>query len=62
MSSKKDQQIKFVLYIEFSNAIKNDKNLLNNYWERVRKHNKNMLNDDYYDSGFDLLMSNKNLM
>ena len=61
MNSKNKQQIKFVLYIEFSNAIKNDKNLLNDYWERIRKHNKNMLNDDYYDSGFDLLMSNKNI-
>ena len=61
MSSKKDHQIKFVLYVEFSDGIKKDKALIGEYWERIRKHNKNMLENDYYDSGFDLLMSKKNL-
>ena len=61
MNSKKYYEIKFVLYIEFSNDIKNNKKLLDKYNERILEHNKNMFFNSYYDSGFDLLMKNQDL-
>ena len=51
--------IKTVLYIEFDSTIKNDKHLTESYKKLIRKHNINMMNCRFYDSGFDILTHNE---
>ena len=45
-----------VLFIEFEDCIKNDKELLNNYNTRIKKHNNMVKNNLFPDSGFDILL------
>jgi dUTPase len=47
---------KTVLYIEFDSIIKNCSDLLENYKDRIKKHNTSLIEDMYPDSGFDILM------
>ena len=62
MNYKKNKiEINNVLYIEFSDKIKNNKFLLDEYCSRIIKHNKDMYENIYYDSGFDLLIPHNNI-
>lgn len=57
----KKHSIKYVLYVEFSDTIKNNTELLEKYNTRIKKHNENMIYSNHFDSGFDLFIPNKNI-
>ena len=58
---KKQHNIQYVLYVEFSDTIKKNKELLEKYNTRIKNHNKNMIYNNHFDSGFDLFIPNKNI-
>jgi len=57
----KKHSIQYVLYIEFSDTIKNNPELLEKYNTRIKKHNENMIYNKHFDSGFDLFIPSKNI-
>lgn len=60
--NNKKQKIQYVLYIEFSESIKKNKELLEKYNTNIKTHNENMIYRKHFDSGFDLLIPDKNII